>query len=84
MCTKILKNLSWHCPISNTEIERLNKVLYTLVDSAYSNGAITKTDWEFIRTEYPRTPTYALPKRQRNISPTGWPITLGNGYLKFR
>lgn len=67
LCTNILSNRSWYCPVGSVVVEAFNKKLYSFVDDAFSNKTISKQTWEFVRTPYPRVAMfYALPKIHKN------------------
>lgn len=82
MCNKILQNQHWYCQNNSTFIDRFHNEFYQIVDAAYLKGVITMDQWEFIRTTFPHTRLYALPKLHKdfNHSPRR-PIISGNGSL---
>ena len=83
MCIKILCNRDWYTPISTSTIIKFETEFYALVDGAFSQGAVNHDVWEFIRTKYPKIPTfYCLPKIHKDlINPPGRPIVSGSGAL---
>lgn len=83
MCYKILENQDWYQRITADIVEKYNREYYSLVDTAYLNGTITKNTWDFIGTNFSIIPTfYALPKIHKDANnPPGRPIVLGRGAL---
>lgn len=82
ICNKILSNQQWYF-ISSKKTEKFNREFYRLMDESYAANLLTKSEYDFIRTALPRTPTfYALPKLHKDIrKPSGRPIISGNGSL---
>lgn len=58
MCENILQNDTWYKKISIATIEKYNKDFYALIDEGFTNGAISRETWEFIRTIHPHSPTF--------------------------
>lgn len=81
MCNKILKNQDWYRCIPADIVEKYNKDLYVLVDTAYLNNTITKNQWDFIRNNFPRIPHLLCTpeKSQRCNKPTRKTYYFGDG-----
>lgn len=83
MCNKILSNKQPYCKVSPTKIEKFHQEFYSLVDETYAANILSKSEWDYVRTTLPRTPTfYSLPKLHKSMHhPSGRPINSGNGSL---
>lgn len=83
MCEKILSNKDWYQKINMSKIAIFNQQFYQMIDQAYTQNILEKPDWDFIRTTFPKIPTfYSLPKLHKSMdNPSGKPIVSGNGCL---
>lgn len=78
MCMKILNNRIWYSPVTTTKIDKLEQECYQLVDAAFYHTLISKNEWEFIRTPFPRTQVLCITETAQEYVA---PIISGNGTL---
>lgn len=69
MVFTLLNNREWYRKVSETHLKLTIRRYQDLIGSAYYDGLITKSAWEFLNVTCPRTPTlYTLPKIHKNSS----------------
>lgn len=82
LCLDILEDSSWYRAIEFREADGYMLDFYSLIDGAFYNNLISKQLWEYMRTPFPRLPTfYCLPKSHKTVYLRGRPIVSGPGCL---
>lgn len=68
MVMRLLNNRDWYKKISEGHIQLMAIRYRQLIESAYHQGLINKSTWEFLNVPFPRTPTlYALPRIHKDL-----------------